>query len=131
MVNGELTIDQLAASAGTSTRNVRSLQQMGLIERPHLRGRTGIYDEGHLHRLQTILRLQDQGFSLPSLQLLYQAQQEGRSLAHVLGLPESSTLDGAESDTSDQYGFPELPPSAGRPFLSVVPTTVWMQTEAS
>jgi DNA-binding transcriptional MerR regulator len=128
MVDGEQTIDQLAAAAGTSTRNIRSLQQMGLMARPRLRGRTGLYDEGHLHQLTTVLRLQRQGFSLPSLRLLYRAEREGQSLSQVLGL---STLDGAESDTSDLYGFPELRSAKGQPFLSVVPTTVWTQSEAS
>jgi DNA-binding transcriptional MerR regulator len=128
-LGGDLTIDELAVAAGTSTRNIRSLQTMGLVERPHLRGRTGLYDQHHLGRLKTILRLQEQGFSLPSLQLLFQAQREGRSLGQLLGIEDSFLPD--EFDASDLYGFPELPTAVSRSFLSVVPTTVWTQTAAS
>jgi DNA-binding transcriptional MerR regulator len=130
-VGGEMTIDELAAASGTSTRNIRSLQSMGLMERPRLRGRTGLYGVRHLDRLLTILRLQAQGFSLPSLQLLYQAQREGRSLGEVLGMAGRPLIGAIDADATDVYGFSELPVTQGRPFLSVVPTTVWRQTEAS
>jgi DNA-binding transcriptional MerR regulator len=125
-----LTIDELAGSAGTSTRNVRSFQTMGLLDRPGLKGRTGQYTGQHLERLRTILRLQDDGFSLHSLALLFAAHARGDSLGAVLGLddrigrrgdgggvdraesgwagPESSGFDGPESDMAELYGFSEL-----------------------
>jgi DNA-binding transcriptional MerR regulator len=136
-----LTIDQLATATGTTTRRIRSLQTLGLLPHPELRGRTGHYDAGHRERLLAILHLQDGGFSLESLGLLFEALQAGRSLASVLGVPEPSTSsDGAgESapDSAELYGFAELQPAPGRrrgrtrPLLSVVPTTVWDESRAS
>jgi hypothetical protein len=88
-----------------------------------------------------ILRLQEQGFSLESLGLLFDALDAERSLASVLGLglaePTLSAV-GAEdeTDSAELYGFAELQPGSsgprrGWPLLSVVPTTLWDESEAS
>jgi DNA-binding transcriptional MerR regulator len=135
-----LRIDELAAATGTTTRRIRSLQTLGLLPHPELRGRTGRYDAGHRERLVAILRLQDRGFSLESLGLLFEALDAGRSLAAVLGLPEPTASAGGGADTgtdSDElYGFAELQAASparrrGRSLLSVVPTTVWDESRAS
>jgi DNA-binding transcriptional MerR regulator len=134
-----LTIDDLAAAAGTTTRRIRSLQTLGLLAHPALHGRTGRYDATHQDRLEAVLRLQEQGFSLESLVVLFDAVREGRSLAAVLGVPETTASDGGGeggTDSADLYGFAELQratsgPRRGRPLLSVVPTTVWGQSQAS
>ena len=137
-----LTIDELAAATGTTTRRIRSLQTLGLLAHPSLHGRTGLYDAAHRDRLTTILHLQEKGFSLESLGLLFDAVEAGRSLASVLGIPEpapsAETDPGAGPDSAELYGFAELQrtPAArrrgqGRPLLSVVPTTVWDESEAS
>jgi DNA-binding transcriptional MerR regulator len=136
---GFLTIDGLAAATGTTTRRIRSLQTVGLLPHPVLRGRTGLYDVGHRDRLTAILRLQEQGFSLESLGLLFDALDTGRSLASVLGIAAPTVPAGeadTETDSAELYGFAELQPSdlgprPGRPLLSVVPTTVWDESEAS
>ena len=136
---GTLTIDGLAAATGTTTRRIRSLQTLGLLPHPVLRGRTGLYDRGHRDRLRAILRLQDRGFSLESLGLLFDALDAGHSLASVLGVGEpAAPADAMESDTdsAELYGFAELQPTSlatprGRALLSVVPTTVWDESEAS
>ncbi len=131
---GLLTIDALAAVTGTTTRRIRSLQTLGLLPHPDLHGRTGVYDSVHRDRLTAILDLQERGFSLESLGVLFDALQAGRSLAAVLGVaePAASSGDSADggSDSAELYGFADLQPSApvrrlGRPLLSVVPTTVW------
>ena len=136
-----MTIDELAAAAGTTTRRIRSLQTLGLLPHPELQGRTGVYGARHRNRLSAVLRLQDEGFSLDSLGVLLEALDAGRSLAAVLGLPEPTARVGGSSDpagepgadTAELYGFAELQPSAERrrPLLSVVPTTVWDESEAS
>lgn len=134
-----LTIDELAAAAGTTTRRVRSFQTMGLLPRPALRGRTGLYGPDHLNRLQVILRLQAEGFSLESLGVLFHALTTGRSLASVLGLPEpvdagAHPVDG-DPDTAELYSFAQLQPvglpGGRRPLLSLVPTTMWDESQAS
>ncbi len=136
-----LTIDELAALAGTTTRRIRSLQTLDLLPHPELRGRTGLYGPDHLARLSAVLRLQELGFSLESLGVLFRALGAGETLAGVLGLPEPATArtdPEAGTDTAELYGFAELQPATvparrgrGRPLLSVVPTTVWDESEAS
>jgi DNA-binding transcriptional MerR regulator len=136
----DLTIDELAAAAGTTTRTIRSFGTLGLIDPPTLRGRTGLYGPGHLQRVQAVLRLQAEGFTLHSLVTLFAAQARGASLSDILGLPEPPVpaAIGTEADMAERYGFADLQagrprrtPHRVRPFLSVVPTTVWEQTAAS
>ena len=134
----ELTIDELASVAGTTTRRIRSLQTVGLLPHPELRGRTGLYGPRHQARLAAILRLQDRGFSLESQGVLFGALEAGRSLAEVLGVSEPAPGDPGPADSAELYGFAELQPAATapsrgrwRPLLSVVPTTVWDESEAS
>jgi DNA-binding transcriptional MerR regulator len=140
--SAHLTIDELATASGTTTRRVRSLQTLGLLPHPKLSGRTGLYGPAHRDRLSAILRLQDRGFSLESLGVLFAALERGQSLADVLGVHEETT-DGASgqaetvSDTAELYGFADLQPSgaarshARKPLLSLVPTTMWDDSEAS
>jgi DNA-binding transcriptional MerR regulator len=80
-----VTIDELARRAGETSRNVRAYQARGLLPRPRLAGRTGIYDDRHLERLSTIRRLQDRGFSLAAIGELLDARDRGATLADVLG----------------------------------------------
>ncbi len=142
----DLTIDELAAAAGTSTRRVRSLQTLGLLPHPELRGRTGVYAPRHRDRLTAILRLQDKGFTLESLGVLFAALDAGRSLADVLGVhgaaagtdkAAGTSRHETAADAAELYGFADLQPSIGsrnrarRPFLSLVPTTMWDESEAS
>jgi DNA-binding transcriptional MerR regulator len=131
----DLTIDELAAANGTTTRRVRSLQTLGLLPHPELRGRTGLYGAAHRERLRAILRLQDRGFSLESLGVLFAALDAGRSLADVLGVIEPTPARGGgstdETDTAALYGFADLETLARRPLLSLVPTTMWDESEAS
>ena len=141
--DNDLTIDELATAAGTTTRRIRSLQTLGLLPRPELRGRTGLYAAAHRERLAAILALQARGFSLESLGVLFGALDAGLSLAAVLGVaePAGHTSEGnappETGDTAELYGFAELQPAgasrrgARRPLLSVVPTTMWDESEAS
>jgi DNA-binding transcriptional MerR regulator len=134
----ELTIDELAAAAATTSRRIRSFQTLGLLPRPALRGRTGLYGPDHLQRLSAILRLQAEGFSLESLDHLFRALDAGLSLAAALGVPEPAAdphpVD-ADADAAELYGFAELQPTrrrgVRRPLLALVPTTMWDETEAS
>jgi DNA-binding transcriptional MerR regulator len=82
----DMTIDELSRRAGTTTRNVRALQSAGLLIHPTIRGRTAHYDGRHLDRLGAVIRLQHSGFSLASIRALFEALDDGRTLADVLGL---------------------------------------------
>ena len=82
---GPWTIDELAAVAGTTSRNLRAFQSRGLLPAPRLVGRTGHYDESHRRRLEAILRLQRRGYSLAAIADLAAAWDRGASLDDVLG----------------------------------------------
>jgi DNA-binding transcriptional MerR regulator len=136
-----VTIDELAGAVGTTSRRVRSFQTLGLLARPELRGRTGLYGPSHRDRLDAILRLQEQGFSLESLGVLFRALDAGRSLADVLGVCDAR---GAlrpppeVGDEAERYAFGQLQPLTAstvvpriRRSLSVVPTTLWDESRAS
>ncbi len=86
-----MTVDQLAQRAGTTTRNVRNYQTLGILPPPTLVGRVGYYDEGHLGRLRLIAQLQEQGFSLAGIAELLRAWEQGRSLADLLGFEQALT----------------------------------------
>jgi DNA-binding transcriptional MerR regulator len=139
-----LTIDQLAAATGTTSRRIRSFQTLGLLPRPELRGRTGLYGDDHVSRVSAILRLQDRGFSLESLVVLFAGLEAAQSLAEVLGVAAPLAMAGpaparpsARPDEAELYGFSELETGrsscsrSGRPLLSIVPTTMWGESEAS
>jgi DNA-binding transcriptional MerR regulator len=141
-----LTIDQLAAATGTTSRRIRSYQTLGLLPHPELRGRTGLYGDEHLGRVSAIRRLQDRGFSLESLVVLFAALEAGHTLGDVLGVAGSHVDDAsapapirpaARRDDAELYGFNELETGrsstapSGRPLLSLVPTTMWGESEAS
>ena len=63
----ELTIDELAAHLGMTTRNIRAYQAKGLLRPPELRGRTGYYGSAHIERLEMVRRLQGQGMNLATI----------------------------------------------------------------
>jgi DNA-binding transcriptional MerR regulator len=140
----DLTIDELALQAGTTSRRIRSLQTLGLVPHPDLRGRTGVYGPVHRDRLTAVLRLQDRGFSLESIGDLLGAFDRGDSLSDVLGLTAEGAGPGrrrraaeAPTDTAELYWFASMEDNAPadgrrpRPLLSLVPTTMWEHDQAS
>lgn len=64
----EWTIDQLAARAGLTVRNVRAYTTRGLLPPPRLRGRTGYYGPEHLARLSVITEMLDEGYTLAAVE---------------------------------------------------------------
>ncbi|MHB8680998.1 MAG: MerR family transcriptional regulator [Acidimicrobiales bacterium] len=120
-----LTVDGLAAWAGTTVRHVRALQTAGLVPGPVLRGRTGLYGEEHRRRLGAVLRLQEEGFSLAALRVLLVAWEEGRTLDEVLGLPPRPRQAVGE-ERAGEDPFEGFAPQRGRrgSLLTVVPSTV-------
>lgn len=120
---GHWTVDELARAAGCSARNVRAMQSAGLLAPPELHGRTGYYGEEHLRRLDAVLRLQGEGFSLASLRALFAAYDEGARLEDVLGLPARGARRPSSEAAHDPFeGFARRP-RTGR-VLAVVPSPV-------
>ncbi|MGE5336063.1 MAG: MerR family transcriptional regulator [Nitrososphaerota archaeon] len=64
----DLTIEQLAAEAGMTVRNIRSHRARGLLPAPEVRDRVGYYGPSHLARLRMIQELQADGFNLKGIE---------------------------------------------------------------
>lgn len=65
-----LTIEDLAAEAGMTVRNIRSHRARGLLPAPEVRDRVGYYGPEHLARLRMIQELQSEGFNLKGIERL-------------------------------------------------------------
>jgi len=65
-----MTITELAGRVGMTPRNIRSYQSRGLLFAPEIHGRVARYSGSHLARLQLIVSLQREGFSLASVKRL-------------------------------------------------------------
>jgi DNA-binding transcriptional MerR regulator len=85
------TVDELAQMAGTSVRNLRAFQDRGVIPPPVKQGRSAFYGAAHLYRLRLVLRLQERGYSLASIQELIAAAESGRNVRDLIGLDEAIT----------------------------------------
>lgn len=67
-VEGELTVDELAARTGMTVRTVRFYASEGLLPAPQRRGRVAYYGARHRLRLDLIRTLQDHGYTLSAIQ---------------------------------------------------------------
>ncbi len=59
---------------------------MRVLPPPRRKGRIGLYDPGHIQRLELIARLQRRGYSLAGIRDLLDAWETGSDLTDVLGL---------------------------------------------
>ena len=82
----EMRLDDLARAAGVASTTVRLYQNKGLLAPPRLQGRTGWYDQSHLHRLRLIARLQGEGFSLSGIGSLLEAWESGAGIDALVGI---------------------------------------------
>lgn len=94
----EFTVDELAARAQMTVRNVRAYASRGLIDAPRLEGRTGFYSLKHLQRLQLIRQLLDRGYTLAAVEKAVQrapdtAAGHALDLIELLDLPADDGVD--------------------------------------
>jgi DNA-binding transcriptional MerR regulator len=82
----EWTVDALAQRTGVPVRTIREYQTLGLLHAPRRVGRVGLYDAGHLRRLELVGRLQARGYSLAGIRDLLSAWRDGAALTDVLGI---------------------------------------------
>ncbi|WP_375489793.1 MerR family transcriptional regulator [uncultured Jatrophihabitans sp.] len=68
VVDGELTVDELAERTGLTVRTVRFYASEGLLPAPQRRGRVAYYDERHRLRLDLVRTLQEHGYTLSAIQ---------------------------------------------------------------
>ena len=79
----ELTVDELAARAGVTVRNLRAYAARGLLPPPRMVGRTGYYGREHIARLLLVREMLAEGYSLAMIQ---------RTLASAPPSASSATL---------------------------------------
>ncbi len=87
----EYRVEDLAAAAKTTVRNVRAYRQRGLLPAPRYEGRIALYGEKHLARLRTISALLERGYSTENIRELTSAWARGQKLEDVLGLEAALT----------------------------------------
>src|SRR5438093_2124741 len=97
---GWMTIEDLSARTGVTTRNIRAYQSRGLLPSPlsHPGARAAFYTAEHLARLRLVSRLQERGFSLAGIADLLAAWTDGKNLDQVLGI--ESALAQADEEPS-------------------------------
>lgn len=66
----QLSIEELSARVGVTTRNIRAYQTQGLLPAPERRGRTGVYGAEHVAQLEMIRDLRLQGIGLTAIERL-------------------------------------------------------------
>lgn len=98
----EYRIDELAAAAETSVRNVRVYQERGLLAPPRRVGRTGVYSDAHLARLRLIRQMLGRGYTFATIHELLTAAGSGSELAHFLDLDQVLSAPWSD-DASKQY----------------------------
>jgi DNA-binding transcriptional MerR regulator len=67
-LDGEFTVDELAARTGMTVRTLRFYASEGLLPPPRRRGRIAYYDARHRMRLDLIRTLQEHGYTLSAIQ---------------------------------------------------------------
>jgi len=82
-------VEELSARTGAPVRTIREYQTWQVLHPPERVGRVGFYDDSHVHRMETISRLQDRGYSIAAIRDLFKAWAEGDGLRDVLGIDDS------------------------------------------
>lgn len=93
----EFTVDELAARAQMTVRNVRAYASRGLIAAPRLEGRTGYYTLEHLQRLQLIRELIERGYTLAAVEKAI-AKTPTAGAGHALDLMNILELPNGDAD---------------------------------
>lgn len=112
------TVDELAREAGMPVRTIREYQTIGVLPGPQRRGRVGEYRSSHLHRLSTIARLQERGYSLAGIRDLLESWEDGGDLGAVLGLEPDQLVH------VDEPGAPTTLPDLEAILPSLIPARI-------
>jgi DNA-binding transcriptional MerR regulator len=86
----QLTVDELSARTGVSSRTIRFYQTEDILPPPLRRGRIALYGELHVERLRLVSMLQGRGLRLTAIRdVLRRARPAAVSLHAWLGLDET------------------------------------------
>jgi len=105
-----MTIDDLARRAGLPVRTIREYHTMRVLPPPQRKGRIGVYNAGHVQRLELVARLQHRGYSLAGIRDLLDAWDNGTELTALLGVDSGPVaLDEAPLRLTRDELFSRLP----------------------
>ena len=83
------TIDEVAAATGVPSRTIRHYQSEKVLPPPQRNGRSAVYDQQHLDRLELIAKLQQRGLSLRAIRdALDEVERGALSLEDWLGISD-------------------------------------------
>lgn len=111
--DGFVTIEELSARVGMSTRNIGAHRSRGLLPPPVVRGRVGMYGGVHVARLHLIKTLQEFGFNLSAIAAVLK---HGSTYSEFLGRLRAQMIEG--TNTAD---WVELPPESVDTLREVAP----------
>jgi DNA-binding transcriptional MerR regulator len=80
----EYDVGGLARQAGISVDTLRYYQGLGLLQPPRRDGRSAVYDDSHVERLERIRALAERGFSLKAIGSLLEAADASESDKRLL-----------------------------------------------
>lgn len=80
----EYKIGEVAEAVGTTVRTIRYYEEAGLIHPLRTEGGTRLYNDSHISRLEAILHLAENGFSLDTIRVI------GTTREHCASGDESS-----------------------------------------
>lgn len=87
---GQLTVDQLSAHTGVSSRTIRFYQTEDILPPPSRRGRIALYGDHHVERLRLVSMLQARGLRLTAIRdVLRRSRPDSVSMHAWLGLDET------------------------------------------
>lgn len=87
----EFTVDELARESHVTVRNIRAYQDKGILPPPLIRGRTGVYSNKHLSRLNTIVNLLQRGYTANSIRELFDGIDKGVGIQELIGIESAVT----------------------------------------
>jgi len=122
----EYRVEELAGAAGLPVDTIRFYQARGLLPAPRRAGRTALYDEGHLGRLQRIRALIAEGVPLALVKrLLEQGESAGaESLVAALVKAQVGERTYSRAELAREAGIPEPLLQAAQTAGLVVPMHV-------
>jgi DNA-binding transcriptional MerR regulator len=111
-VDGEMTVDELAARTGMTVRTLRFYASEGLLPAPHRRGRIAYYDARHRMRLDLVRTLQTHGYTLSAIQrVLARIPEDAQPAEYAV---QSAVLAPWLAEHTEVLERPELERRAGR-----------------
>lgn len=101
---GQLTVDELSARSGVSSRTIRFYQTEDILPAPLRLGRIALYGEEHVERLRLVSMLQSRGLRLSAIREVLRRGRPESSMRAWLGLDETLRAPWTDDEPSTMSG---------------------------